>query len=71
MNVPAYPEERVYKRVFADMWCEKTPSFAEPTLVVYGRPEILSGQRSKTVYHCREVQESGWGKTGTHGARVH
>jgi hypothetical protein len=22
MNVPAYPEERVYKRVFAEMWCE-------------------------------------------------
>jgi hypothetical protein len=59
MNVPAYPEERVYKRVFADMWCEKTASFPKPILVVYSRPEIFSGQRSRTIYHCEDVRESG------------
>ncbi len=58
MNVPAYPEERVYKRVFADVWCEKTPAPPKPILVVYSRPEILSGQRSKTTYHCEDVRES-------------
>ncbi len=57
-NAPAYPEERVYKKVFADLWCEKTSSRPEPTLVVYGRPEILSGQHSKTIYYCRDVRES-------------
>ncbi len=57
MNAPAYPEERVYKKVFADIWCEKTSSFPRPILVVYSRPEIVSGQRSRTIYHCKEVRE--------------
>lgn len=58
LNVPAYPEERVYKRVFADTWCERTPSLPKAILVVYSRPEIFSGQRSKTTYHCKDVRES-------------
>jgi hypothetical protein len=57
LNVPAYPEERVYKRVFAEMWCEKPLSFPKPILVVYSRPEIISGHRSKASYYCKEVQE--------------
>ena len=56
MNVPAYPEERVYKSVFAEMWCERTLSTPKPILVVYGRPEIFSGQRSKTIYSCGGVR---------------
>ena len=55
MNVPSYPEERVYKEVFADMWCENASSAPEPVLVVYGRPEIFSGQYSRTVYSCKDV----------------
>jgi len=58
MNAPAYPEERVYKKVFADMWCETTPSLPKPFLVVSGRPEIFSGQSSKTVYYCQGMLES-------------
>ena len=58
MNVPAYPEERVYKRVFAEMWCENPPSRSRSSLVVYGRPEIISGHRSKATYHCNELRES-------------
>ena len=58
MNVPAYPEERVYKRVFAEMWCAKPLSSPKPILLVYSRPEIVSGHRSKAIYHCNEVQES-------------
>jgi len=58
MNVPAYPEERVYKRVFAEMWCENLPSRSRSSLVVYGRPEIISGHRSKAPYHCNELRES-------------
>ena len=58
MNVPAYPEERVYKRVFAEMWCENPSSRPRSSLVVYGRPEIISGHRSKATYHCNEVRES-------------
>ncbi|HSK99741.1 MAG TPA: hypothetical protein VK869_05340 [Rubrobacteraceae bacterium] len=56
MNVSAYPEERVYKKVFAAMWCETTSSRLEPTLIVYGRPEILSGEHPSTIYHCRDVR---------------
>ena len=56
VNAPAYPEERVYKEVFADMWCEQTSSFPKPVLVVYGRPEIFSGQYSETVYRCQDVR---------------
>jgi hypothetical protein len=58
INAPAYPEERVYKKVFADMWCENTPLLPKPFLVVYGRPQIFSGQSSKTVYYCQGIQES-------------
>jgi hypothetical protein len=58
MNVPAYPEERVYKRVFAEIWCEKTTLFPKYFLVVSGRPEIFSGQSSKATYSCKEVQQS-------------
>jgi hypothetical protein len=58
MNVPAYPETRVYKRVFAEMWCEKPQSFPRPVLIVHGRPGITSGDRSKSTYYCRDVQES-------------
>lgn len=60
MNVPPYPEERVYKRVFADMRCEKPLPFPKPLLVVYSRPEIFSGQRSKTIYSCEDVRGSEW-----------
>jgi len=56
-NVPAYPEERVYKSVFAEMWCAKPLSPPRPILVVYGRPEIVSAHRSKAIYHCYEVRE--------------
>jgi hypothetical protein len=56
-NAPAYPEQRVYKEVFADMWCEKTSSAPKPILVVYSRPEIFSGQRSRTIYYCKDVRE--------------
>ena len=55
MNVPVYPEERVYKEVFADMWCENTSSAPEPVLMVYGRHETFSGQYSRTVYNCKNV----------------
>jgi hypothetical protein len=58
MNVPAYPEERVYKRVFAETWCEKPLSSSEHVLIVDGRPGIISGDRSKATYHCKDVQES-------------
>jgi hypothetical protein len=54
-NALAYPEERVYKQVFADMWCEKNSSTPKPVLTVYSRPEIFSGQRSKAIYHCEDV----------------
>jgi hypothetical protein len=70
MNVPAYPEERIYKRVFADIWCEESTRFPAPTLVVYGRPEIFSGQTSATMYRCEDVRRGSEGRQLRTGSRL-
>jgi hypothetical protein len=53
MNVPAYPEKRVFKNVFAARCGEV--GFPEPILLVRGTPDIFSGERSEEVYRCDEV----------------
>ena len=54
MNVPAYPEKRVFKNVFADR-CEEV-GLPEPSLLVRGTPDIFSGERPEEVYRCDEVR---------------
>ena len=64
LNTPAYPEERIFKSVFAQRWCEAgseeeiqstQAGYAEPVLRVDGRPNILSGERSTEFYSCDEA----------------
>ena len=64
LNTPAYPEERVFKSVFAQRWCEAgrdkelrrvQAGYSEPVLRVDGRPDILSGERSAEFYSCDDV----------------
>ncbi len=64
LNAPAYPEERVFKNVFARGWCEAgseeelrlvQTGYSEPVLWVYSRPNILSGERSAEFYSCDDV----------------
>ncbi|MDP8926333.1 MAG: hypothetical protein M3M97_05370 [Actinomycetota bacterium] len=62
MNVPAYPEERVFKNVFKKKWCGSgNPSF----LVVYGTPRIFSGERSEEIYRCADVRQYNGDKQAT------
>ena len=64
LNTPAYPEERVFKSVFAQRWCEAgsdeelrrvQAGYSEPVLRVDGRPDILSGERSAEFYSCDDA----------------
>ena len=64
LNTPAYPEERVFKSVFVQKWCEAGSEeelrrvqvgYSEPVLRVDGRPNILSGERSSEFYSCDDV----------------
>jgi hypothetical protein len=64
LNTPAYPEERIFKSVFAQRWCEAgsdeelrrvQAGYSEPVLRVDGRPDILSGERSAEFYSCDDV----------------
>jgi uncharacterized membrane protein YphA (DoxX/SURF4 family) len=59
MNLPGYPEERVYKKVFAKRWCEETAASALPVLAVHSTPEIFSGERSVKYYRCEDVRAVG------------
>jgi hypothetical protein len=59
MNLPGYPEERVYKKVFAKRWCEETSASALPVLAVHSTPEIFSGERSVKYYRCEDVRAVG------------
>jgi hypothetical protein len=56
LNVPAYPEDRVYKNVFVEEWCAQDHSSKsrspEPVLLVYDKPDILTGERSEKLYRC-------------------
>ena len=59
LNAPAYPEERVFKSVFAQRWCEAgghdQAYYQGAVLRVDGRPAILSGERSSEFYGCDDV----------------
>jgi hypothetical protein len=60
LNTPAYPEERIFKSVFAQRWCEaEGPARTdrpEPVLRIDGRPAILSGERPSEFYGCDDIQ---------------
>ena len=62
LNTPAYPEERVFKSVFAQRWCDAGDhaqhDYQGAVLRVDGRPAILSGERSSEFYGCGDVHRA-------------
>jgi hypothetical protein len=60
LNTPPYPEERVFKSVFAQRWCEAEDLVRAgrpgPVLRIDGKPAILSGERPSAFYDCGDVQ---------------
>ena len=56
MNEVVYPEERIFKNVFAKVWCDGEHRDPEPFLRVHSRPAILSGERSTESYGCEDVE---------------
>jgi hypothetical protein len=60
LNTPPYPEERVFKSVFAQRWCEAEDRVRAdrpgPVLRIEGKPAILSGERPSAFYGCGDVQ---------------
>ncbi len=64
LNTPAYPEDRIFKNVFAERWCKEggedtlrraRSEYPEPVLRVDGRPAIFSGERLAEFYSCDDV----------------
>ena len=64
LNAPAYPEERIFKSVFAERWCEEGSEnalqrarigYLDLVLQVDGRFPPLSGERSSEFYGCNDV----------------
>ncbi len=64
LNTPAYPEDRVFKSVFTERWCEEGSEnalqrarmgYPEPVLRIDGRLPPLRGERSSTFYGCDDT----------------
>lgn len=53
MNVPAYPERRIFKNVFGDR-CEEV-EFSEPILPMRGTLNIFISERPEEVYRCDDM----------------
>ncbi len=60
LNTPPYPEERVFKSVFDQRWCEAEGLVRAdrpgPVLRIDGKPAILSGERPSAFYGCGDVR---------------
>jgi hypothetical protein len=54
LNVPAYPEERVFTRVAAAL-CEHSRTDGDLVMIVAHRPPVLGGERGTSTYRCAEV----------------
>jgi hypothetical protein len=52
-NVPPYPEPRVYFKIARHV-CARAESASDAVLVIEGRPAILDGERTYSVYDCGE-----------------
>jgi len=53
LNVPSYPEIRIYKNVAAHI-CAYSPEGAGIELVIDGKLALLNG-KNKLVYHCQDL----------------
>jgi hypothetical protein len=51
LNVPAYPEPRVYRRV-AERICRYADNSSDIKLRIFGKPNLLTGVRKSEFYDC-------------------
>jgi hypothetical protein len=51
LNVPIYPEARVYRAIFGDL-CHRADSPADAVLVIQERPDLFTGERRLTFLTC-------------------
>jgi hypothetical protein len=54
MNVPLYPERRVFVRV-AKQICAAAGGSSEISLTIYEKPDWLNGYRERHAYHCSDL----------------
>jgi hypothetical protein len=54
MNVPAYPETRIYKGI-AESLCQKLPDPRDLMLVVSGKPNWITGNSKESEYTCKTI----------------
>lgn len=55
-HVPPYPEPRAYFKL-ARWVCARGESASDATLVIEGRPRILDGARTSSIYDCAEFNQ--------------
>ena len=55
LNVPVYPEPRVFRRV-TERLCEYAGNSADIKLAVSEQPDILTGRRESQYYDCRHLR---------------
>ena len=56
LNVPAYPEPRIYSRV-AETICGYEPGSSEIRLRIKSKPEVLTGIRQSQYYDCSHLHD--------------
>lgn len=57
-NVPAYPERRIYRSVALQI-CSYAENSSSIRLVIFGKPEIMSGKRQTEIYDCTSLIPAG------------
>jgi hypothetical protein len=54
LNVPAYPESRVFKRIGKSV-CAFAEDPSDVRLTIYSKPHRLTGERTSATYSCAEL----------------
>ena len=54
LNVPVYPEPRIFRKV-AEQVCEYSDSSPDIKLLILDKPNLLTGQRKREYFDCRHL----------------
>ncbi len=54
LNVPVYPEPRIYRKV-AEQVCQYADSSPEIKLMILDQPNLLTGQRKREYFDCEHL----------------
>jgi hypothetical protein len=54
LNVPAYPEPRVFKRIGKSV-CAVAEDPSDVRVTIYSKPHRLTGERVATTFSCAEL----------------